>query len=203
MAIYRDMWHIDDPDQPIGQRPPGRSGRQEQHWCNLDARITGQGSGVVNPGKTRKTTRNRPENPKPRVETPNPQPWRKGTRNGRHGRNIIEQLARWADAMTRTLAAWDTGTLIVLAVTLTVLAGVTGRATTGGGLIRQILWITVTAILTSSPSRPSGPSRADTCPSPSSKRSCETSPATSPLPEPGHGGTHTTMVTMGKRDTME
>ena len=59
---------------------------------------------------------------------------------------IIEQLARWADAMTRTLAAWDTGTLIVLAVTLTVLAGVTGRATTGGGLIRQILC--VTAILT-------------------------------------------------------
>ena len=61
---------------------------------------------------------------------------------------IIEQLARWADAMTRTLDSWDTGTLIVLAVTLTVLAGVTGRATTGGGLIRQILWITVTAIIT-------------------------------------------------------
>ncbi len=61
---------------------------------------------------------------------------------------IIEQLARWTDAMTRTLDSWDTGTLIVLAVTLTVLAGVTGRATTGGGLIRQILWITVTAILT-------------------------------------------------------
>ena len=51
---------------------------------------------------------------------------------------IIEQLARWADAMTRTLDSWDTGTLIVLAVTLTVLAGVTGRATTGGGLIRPI-----------------------------------------------------------------
>lgn len=61
---------------------------------------------------------------------------------------IIEQLARWADAMTRTLDSWDTGTLIVLAVTLTVLAGVTGRATTGGGLIRQILWITVTAVAT-------------------------------------------------------
>ena len=56
---------------------------------------------------------------------------------------IIEQLARWADAMTWTLDSWDTGTLIVLAVTLTVLAGVTGRAATGGGLIRQILWITV------------------------------------------------------------
>ena len=61
---------------------------------------------------------------------------------------IIEQLARCADAMTRTLDSWDTGTLIVLAVTLTVLAGVTGRATTGGGLIRQILWITVTAVAT-------------------------------------------------------
>ena len=72
VAIYRDMWHIDDHDQPIGQRPPGRSGRQEQHWCNLDARITGQGGGVVNPGKTRKANRNRPENPTPRVETPNP-----------------------------------------------------------------------------------------------------------------------------------
>jgi len=72
VAVYRDMWHIDDPDQPIGQRPPGRAGRQEQHWCNLDARITGQGSGVVNPGKTRKANRNRPENPTPRVETPNP-----------------------------------------------------------------------------------------------------------------------------------
>mgnify|MGYP003210175086 CR=1 FL=1 len=58
---------------------------------------------------------------------------------------IIEQLARWADAMTRTLDSWDTGTLIVLAVTLTVLAGVTGRATTGGGLIRQILWIIAVA----------------------------------------------------------
>ena len=61
---------------------------------------------------------------------------------------IIEQLARWADAMTRTLDSWDTGTLIVLAVTLTVLAGVTGRATTGGGLIRQILWIAVATVWT-------------------------------------------------------
>lgn len=61
---------------------------------------------------------------------------------------IIEQLARCADAMTRTLDSWDTGTLIVLAVTLTVLAGVTGRATTGGGLIRQILWITLIAVAT-------------------------------------------------------
>ena len=56
---------------------------------------------------------------------------------------IIEQLARWADAMTRTLDSWDTGTLIVLAVTLTVLAGVTGRATTGGGLIRQIRYLPI------------------------------------------------------------
>ena len=105
--------------------------------------------------------------------------------------------------MTRTLDSWDTGTLIVLAVTLTVLAGVTGRATTGGGLIRQILWITVTAILTliavatvwtiePIPAHP----RARNAPAKPRRP-----PA--PLPEPGHGGTHTTMVTMGKRDTME
>ena len=100
---------------------------------------------------------------------------------------IIEQLARWADAMTRTLDSWDTGTLIVLAVTLTVLAGVTGRATTGGGLIRQILWITEPI-----PAHP----RARNAPAKPRRP-----PA--PLPEPGHGGTHTTMVTMGKRDTME
>ena len=93
---------------------------------------------------------------------------------------IIEQLARWADAMTRTLDSWDTGTLIVLAVTLTVLAGVTGRATTGADSSGRSCGSPSPPYSPSSPSRPSGPSRADTCPSPSSKRSCETSPATSP-----------------------
>ena len=61
---------------------------------------------------------------------------------------IIEQLARWADAMTRTLDSWDTGTLIVLAVTLTVLAGVTGRATTGGEPTSQPWGTPAPAILT-------------------------------------------------------
>ena len=56
----------------------------------------------------------------------------------------IEQLARWADAMTRTLDSWDTGTLIVLAVTLTVLAGVTGRATTGGDKHEPVFAVDVT-----------------------------------------------------------
>ena len=61
---------------------------------------------------------------------------------------IIEQPRPMGRRNDPDPGSWDTGTLIVLAVTLTVLAGVTGRATTGGGLIRQILWITVTAILT-------------------------------------------------------
>ena len=94
--------------------------------------------------------------------------------------------------------------LIVLAVTLTVLAGVTGRATTGGGLIRQILWITVTAILTLIAVATVWTIASRYLPIPE----LENAPAKprrppAPVPEPGHGGTHTTMVTMGKRDTME
>lgn len=59
IAVYRAMWGVTDRTQPIGQRPPTSSGRQEQHWCNIDARLTGQGAGVANPpkrAKNRQTT---------------------------------------------------------------------------------------------------------------------------------------------------
>ena len=148
VAIYRDMWHIDDPDQPSGKgRRAGPAGRNSTGATSTHASPDKEAASST-PAKPGRPTVIGRKTRRPAWRRRTPQPWRKGTRNGRHGRNIIEQLARCADAMTRTLDSWDTGTLIVLAVTLTVLAGVTGRATTGGGLIRQILWITVTAILT-------------------------------------------------------
>lgn len=56
IAVYRAMWGVTDPDDPIGPRPAAVSGRAEQHWANLDARITGTGTGVVNPAHARHTT---------------------------------------------------------------------------------------------------------------------------------------------------
>ncbi|WP_033891831.1 hypothetical protein [Bifidobacterium saguini] len=63
-------------------------------------------------------------------------------------RTITEQLVRWAIHLTGILDSWDTTLLIALAIILAVTAGVTGRAIAGEGLARQILWITVTVILT-------------------------------------------------------
>lgn len=39
IAVYRAMWTVDDPDLPLGERPPADSGRREQHWANLNGRI--------------------------------------------------------------------------------------------------------------------------------------------------------------------
>ncbi len=39
IAVYRAMWTVDDPDLPLGDRPPTAGGRQEQHWANLNGRI--------------------------------------------------------------------------------------------------------------------------------------------------------------------
>lgn len=72
IAVYRGMWNIQDQEHPIGERPAGGSGRQEQHWCNIQARLTGQGTGIVNPGRGNKTRRTHTANgisPKPRVKT--------------------------------------------------------------------------------------------------------------------------------------
>ena len=51
------MWSVEDADNPLGERPPAESGRQEQHWANLNGRIN-HTSGVVKPPKpTREGTR--------------------------------------------------------------------------------------------------------------------------------------------------
>lgn len=39
VAVYRAMWTVDDPDLPLGERPPAGGGRREQHWANLNGRI--------------------------------------------------------------------------------------------------------------------------------------------------------------------
>lgn len=57
IIVYRNMWGISDPDQALGERPVKSSGKQEQHWANLDGRL-GHGTGVVTP-----TRRNRPTRP--------------------------------------------------------------------------------------------------------------------------------------------
>ena len=50
VVVYRAMWQVDEEDDPLGERPPASSGRQEQHWANLDGRIN-HTDGVVNPGR--------------------------------------------------------------------------------------------------------------------------------------------------------
>ena len=39
VAVYRAMWGVEDADSPLGERPPAESGKQEQHWANLNGRI--------------------------------------------------------------------------------------------------------------------------------------------------------------------
>ena len=57
VVVYRAMWSVEDADNPLGERPPAESGRQEQHWANLNGRIN-HTSGVVKPPKpTREGTR--------------------------------------------------------------------------------------------------------------------------------------------------
>lgn len=39
IAVYRAMWDIDDPDTPLGGKPPATCARQTQHWANLNGRL--------------------------------------------------------------------------------------------------------------------------------------------------------------------
>ena len=47
IAVYRAMWGVEDPDSPLGERPPAGSSRQEQHWANLNGRITHTATTVI------------------------------------------------------------------------------------------------------------------------------------------------------------
>lgn len=57
VVVYRAMWQVDEEDDPLGERPPASSGRQEQHWANLDGRIN-HTDGVVNPGRRHRPSAN-------------------------------------------------------------------------------------------------------------------------------------------------
>lgn len=57
VVVYRAMWQVDEEDNPLGERPPASSGRQEQHWANLDGRIN-HTDGVVNPGRRHRPSAN-------------------------------------------------------------------------------------------------------------------------------------------------
>lgn len=72
VAIYRDMWHIDDLDQPIGQKAAwtGPAGRNSTGATSTHASPDKEAASST-PANL-KANRNRPENPTPRVETPNP-----------------------------------------------------------------------------------------------------------------------------------
>lgn len=62
IAIYRNLWGIDDTNNPIGARPPANTARQEQHWTNLHHRLTGQGIGTVNSSRNKHTGISEPRN---------------------------------------------------------------------------------------------------------------------------------------------
>ena len=191
---------IDDPDQPIGQRPPPVR-PQEQHWCTLAPHTTEKEAA----SPPRKANRNRPENPTPRVGDAEPrshggkEPAMEDTAG-----TIIEQLARCADAMTRTLDSWDTGT-----------PDRPRRHAHGARRRhrpRHHRRRTHQADPVDHRHRHTHPHRRrdrldhrEPIPAHPRARNAPAKPRRppAPVPEPGHGGTHTTMVTMGKRDTME
>ena len=53
IAVYRAMWDIDDPDTPLGGKPPATCARQTQHWANLNGRLN-HTTGTTDPhGDTR------------------------------------------------------------------------------------------------------------------------------------------------------
>lgn len=67
IAVYRAMWTVDDPDLPLGGRPPAGGGRQEQHWTNLNGRINHTATAVKPATSIRKSEET---NPKTGMATP-------------------------------------------------------------------------------------------------------------------------------------
>lgn len=60
IIVYRNMWGVTDQDRALGERPAKSSGKQEQHWANLDGRLN-HGSGVVTPTRRNRHTRPQPD----------------------------------------------------------------------------------------------------------------------------------------------
>lgn len=67
VAVYRAMWGVEDADSPLGERPPAESGRQEQHWANLNGRINHTFT-TVKATKTQRMQAYQPIQDRPHVE---------------------------------------------------------------------------------------------------------------------------------------
>lgn len=61
------MWSVEDADNPLGERPPAESGRQEQHWVNLNGRINHTFT-TVKATKTQRMQAYQPIQAQPHVE---------------------------------------------------------------------------------------------------------------------------------------
>ena len=67
VAVYRAMWGVEDAGNPLGERPPAESGKQEQHWANLNGRINHTFT-TVKTTKQQRMQAYRPIQAKPHVE---------------------------------------------------------------------------------------------------------------------------------------
>ena len=67
VVVYRAMWSVEDADNPLGERPPAESGRQEQHWANLNGRINHTFT-TVKTTKTQRMQAYQPIQAQPHVE---------------------------------------------------------------------------------------------------------------------------------------
>ena len=67
VVVYRAMWSVEDVDNPLGERPPAESGRQEQHWVNLNGRINHTFT-TVKATKTQRIQAYQPIQAQPHVE---------------------------------------------------------------------------------------------------------------------------------------
>ena len=67
VVVYRAMWSVEDADNPLGERPPAESGRQEQHWANLNGRINHTFT-TVKATKTQRMQAYQPIQAQPHVE---------------------------------------------------------------------------------------------------------------------------------------
>lgn len=67
VVVYRAMWSVEDADNPLGERPPAESGRQEQHWANLNGRINHTFT-TVKTTKTQRMQAYQPIQTQPHVE---------------------------------------------------------------------------------------------------------------------------------------